>query len=57
MPKGEKFRDQSNENYIKHQTPQIFKFYIYKWFLKWFWLFGPKIGIKWIMELGGGLSP
>jgi hypothetical protein len=32
MPKGEKFRDQSNENYIKHQTPQILKFHIYKWF-------------------------
>jgi hypothetical protein len=23
MPKGEKFRDQSNENYIKHQTSPI----------------------------------
>jgi hypothetical protein len=45
MPKGEKFRDQSNENYIKHQTPNL-KFYIYKWYFKWFWLFGPKIGSK-----------
>jgi hypothetical protein len=26
MPKGEKFSDQSNENCIKHQTPQFQNF-------------------------------
>jgi hypothetical protein len=47
MPKGEKFRDQRNKKCIKHQTPPILKkFKIYKWFFKWFWLFGPKIGSK-----------
>jgi hypothetical protein len=42
-----------------YQTPNTtnLKFYISKWYFKWFWLFGPKIGSKWIMELGGGLSP
>jgi hypothetical protein len=50
MQKGEKFRDQSNENCIKHH--QIKNFILQVVLALW-----SKIGSKWIMELGGGLSP
>jgi hypothetical protein len=41
MPKGEKFRDQSNENYIKHQTPHFKKIFLQVVLVLW-----SKIGSK-----------
>jgi hypothetical protein len=39
-------------NFIKHQTPPIKKLFFKVVLVLW-----SKIGSKWIMELGGGLSP
>jgi hypothetical protein len=53
MPKGDKFRDQSNENCIKHHQIKKFQSLILQVVL----VLWSKIGSKQIMELGGGLSP
>jgi hypothetical protein len=50
--KVEKFKDQSNENCIKIKHYQIKILILQVVLALW-----SKIGSKWIMELGGGLSP